>query len=101
MTPDSEALDQHEITQSDSAAVRWAARLVYCAMAPLVVVGGLLVDRAVDLHSFLLRVVRTVYYAFGGDDTAVPEMITGFVDGVIAIASLLAFILLAAPGSAP
>lgn len=28
----------------DSAAVRWAARLVYCAMAPFVLL--------VDLHSF-------------------------------------------------
>ena len=81
----------------DSAAVRWTARLVYCAMAPFVLVGGLLVD----LHSFNLRVVRTVYDAFGGDDPAVPEVIIGFVDGVIAISSLLAFILLAAPGSAP
>ena len=87
----------NEIAQSDSAAVRWAARLVYCAMAPFVLVVGVLVD----LHSFNLRVVRTVYDAFGGDDTAVPEVITGFVNGVIAIASLLAFILLAAPGSAP
>lgn len=43
-----------------------AARLVYCAMAPLVLVGGLFVDIIGDLHSFLLRVVRTVYYAFGG-----------------------------------
>jgi hypothetical protein len=97
MTPDSEALDQHEIAQSDSAAVRWAARLVYCAMAPLVVVGGLLVDRAVDLHSFLLRVVRTVYYAFGGDDTAVPEMIVTLLYAVSYLATVLAIFSATAP----
>ena len=82
-----------EITQSDSAAVRWAARLVYCAMAPLVVVGGLLVD----LHSFNLRVVRTVYYAFGGDDTAVPEMIVTLLYAVSYLATVLAIFSATAP----
>tara|TARA_B100001094_G_C18128753_1_gene771005 strand:- start:1238 stop:1489 length:252 start_codon:yes stop_codon:yes gene_type:complete len=71
-----------EIAQSDSAAVRWAARLVYCAMAPFVLVVGLLVD----LHSFLLRVARTVHNAFGGIDPAVPEVFLFFLYGVTCIA---------------
>ncbi len=85
MTPDSEALDQHEIAQSDSAAVRWAARLVYCAMAPLVLVGGLLVD----LHSFLLRVAWIVFGAFGGSDLSLFDGIIGSLYGVTFIVAFI------------
>jgi hypothetical protein len=80
----------------DSAAVRWAARLVYCAMAPFVLVGGLLVD----LHSFNRRVVRTAVFAFGGDESAADGLI-GFGYGVIFLAFTLAFALATTPGSAP
>jgi hypothetical protein len=59
-----------EITQSDSAAVRWAANL---------------------------RVVRTVYYAFGGDDTAVPEMIVTLLYAVSYLATVLAIFSATAP----
>ena len=79
MTPDSE---------SDSAAVRWAARLVYCAMAPFVLVGGLLLD----LNWFVLRVARTVHNAFGGDDPAVPEGIVGVLYAVTIIATVAALL---------
>ncbi len=66
----------NEIEKPDSAAVRWAARLAYCAMTPFVLVGGLIVD----LHSFNLRVAITVHDAFGGDDPAVPEVAVGMVN---------------------
>ena len=79
----------NEITQSDSAAVRWAARLVYCAMAPFVLVGGLLVDIIWDLHSFNLRVAWIVFGAFGGSDLSLFEGIIGFLYGVTFIVALI------------
>ncbi len=82
-----------EIAQSDSAAVRWAARLVYCAMAPFVLVGGLLVD----LHSFLFRVAWIVFGAFGESDPAVPEMIVILLYAVTFIATFIAIFSATAP----
>ena len=62
-----------EVGQPDSTAVRWAARLVYCAMAPFVLVGGLLVD----IHGSMVRVARIVCGEFGWDDPALPEVVVG------------------------
>ena len=70
--------------------MRWAARLVYCAMAPFVLVGGLLVDIIWDLHSFNLRVAWIVFGAFGGSDLSLVEGIIGFLYGVTFIATVTA-----------
>jgi len=75
-----------EIEKPDSTAVRWVARLAYCAMAPFVLVGGLITD----LHSFLLRVADNVHDAFGGIDSAVPELAAGVLTAIIVIGTTIA-----------
>lgn len=90
-------MNMNEIVKPDSAAVRWAARLAYCAIAPFVLVGGLITD----LHSFLLRVAIAVHDAFGGIDPAVPEIAAGLLTAAIFIGTFIGTAIFSALEAAP
>lgn len=69
-----------------SVAVRFTASLVYCVIAPFV----LLVRTGIDLKSFVFKVAYATHEALGGEDPEVVE-VTIFVLGLLLGATVFLF----------